>query len=117
VKLKLVVFVAALSIAGCTCEPLVNAPDGGKAGGTAGGTAGGGTGGGAAGGEAGGDAGGGAGGGNGGGSATTQFTQFVRDLIDSDTSETTTPRADADYRALPDDAPIVYPPSFFDGGQ
>lgn len=54
-----------------------------------------------------------------GGSAggATQFTQYVRDLVNSDTTETASPRPAGEFLALPDDAPITFPTTFFDGGQ
>jgi hypothetical protein len=41
----------------------------------------------------------------------------VRTLIVTGTNDTTQPRPQSEYAALPDDAPITYPASFFDGGQ
>jgi hypothetical protein len=147
--------------AGCSCEPIISAPDGGTGGGAAGGRAGGAAGGmaggaaggmaggaaggmaggaaggmaggaaggmaggaaggmagGAAGGMAGGAAGGAAGGTAGGaaGGAATQFTQFARDLINTRTTASALPADAGEFQGLPDDAPITYPPSFFDGG-
>ena len=138
------VFVMAAVTSGCSCEPLVSPPDGGTGGGTAGGstaggmtaggmagggsaggmTAGGMAGGGTAGGDAGGMAGGGSAGGMAGGSAggmagggsATQFTQFARDLINSDTTASALPRASSQFLTLPDDMPITFPTTFFDGG-
>jgi hypothetical protein len=70
--------------------------------------------GGAAGGSAGGAAGGMAGGAAGG--STTQFTQFARDIVNSDTTASALPRPQAEFINLPDTAPITFPSSFFDGG-
>jgi len=96
---------------------------GGTAGGDAGGMAGGGSAGGMAGGSAGGMAGGSAGGmaggsagGMAGGGSATQFTQFARDLINSDTTASALPRASSQFLTLPDDMPITFPTTFFDGG-
>ena len=122
-----------LSLGACNCSG-DGGPDGGMGGGggTAGGSAGGGSAGGgsAGGGSAGGGAGGGsAGGGTGGGSAgggsagggaggggPVQFTQFARNLINSDTTGSTLPRQAAEFATLPDDMPITFPAAFFDGG-
>ena len=122
-SLRKVIAIAMLAMAwsGCSCDPIIAPPDGGSAGGSAGGSNGGGAGGGTAGGgTAGGAMGGGVGGGSGGGTAggagTTQFTQYVRELIVTGTSDTAQPRPASEWQALPDDAPITYPQSFFDGG-
>jgi hypothetical protein len=56
------------------------------------------------------------GGGAGGGGAAPQFTQYVRDLIDSSTTATATPRPASEWQTLDDSMPITFPPSFFDGG-
>lgn len=126
--------IAASSLQACSCEPLVPNPDGGMTGGgsgttgggdgmTGGGTATGGgdgmTGGGTA--TGGGDGMTGGGTGTGGGSGTgggtaTQFTEFARALIVNETNGTASPRAAAEFTALPDDAPIAFSPEFFDGG-
>ncbi|MBE2253734.1 MAG: hypothetical protein IAE78_29665 [Myxococcus sp.] len=45
-----------------------------------------------------------------------QFTQFVRDLVNTDTTASAVPRPSAQFLTLPDDAPITFPGSFFDGG-
>jgi hypothetical protein len=100
---------------GCSCEPLVPSPTGGGGGMTGGGTA---TGGG------GGAMGGGAGGGGGDVDAGVdagvvdagQFTEYVRDLINTGTNNSAGPRNAAEYGAFPDDAPIGYTQGFFDGG-
>jgi hypothetical protein len=121
---------------GCSCEPLVPSPTGGGGGMTGGGTA---TGGGAAGGGGGGVATGGGGGATGGGGGAMgggagggggdvdagvdagvvdagQFTEYVRDLINTGTNNSAGPRNAAEYGAFPDDAPIGYTQGFFDGG-
>lgn len=135
-KLLLIMLISGVW-AGCSCDPIITSPDGGSGGGSGGGRAGGagggngggtagGSGGGSAGGTAGGTAGG-AGGGTAGGAAggsaggtaggnNTQFTQYVRDQINTNTSPTATPRPATEWQALPDNAPITYPGSFFDGG-
>ncbi len=121
---------AAVVGSGCSCEPLVPAPDGGMGGGSGGGVMGGGGGatgggtgggggavgggGGATGGGGGGGGGGGAGGG--GGVVPVQFTEYVRNLIVTGTNGTSQPRDGGEFLALPDDAPITYSQGFFDGG-
>ena len=126
---------------GCSCDPLVSPPDGGG-GGTGGGSMGGGGGatgggggatgggggatgggggatgggGGATGGGGGATGGGGGATGGGGGAAPVQLTEYVRNLIVTGTNGTSPARADAEFRTLPDDAPITYSPGFFDGG-
>ena len=119
---------------GCSCDPLVSPPDGGG-GGTGGGSMGGGGGatgggggatgggggatgggGGATGGGGGATGGGGGATGGGGGTATVQLTEYVRDLIVTGTNGTSQARPEAEFRALPDDAPITYSAGFFDGG-
>jgi hypothetical protein len=101
----------AVAFSACSCDPVIAPPDGGTGGGA---TAGGGTGG-SGGGAAAGGSGGGMGGGAGGGAAT-QFTEYVRALIATGTSDTGSPRAEAEWGTLPDDAPITFSPAFFDGG-
>jgi hypothetical protein len=100
---------AAGGMAGGAAGGMAGGAAGGMAGGAAGGMAGG-----AAGGMAGGAAGGTAGGAAGG--AATQFTQFARDLINTRTTASALPADAGEFQGLPDDAPITYPPSFFDGG-
>lgn len=55
-------------------------------------------------------------GGAAGGVAAMQFTQFARDIVNSDTTRTALPRPAAQFLTLPDDAPITFPGTFFDGG-
>ena len=101
---------------GCSCEPLVQPPDGGTGGSGGGGATGGGTGGGATGGGTGGGATGGGGGTGGGGAATVQLTEYVRNLIVTGTNGTTQARMGSEFLTLPDDAPITYSQGYFDGG-
>ena len=113
-----VLALGAMTGTGCSCEPLVNPPDGGSGGG---GATGGGTGGGAVGGGGGATGGGGGvtgggGGATGGGGGAVQFTEYVRDLIVTGTNGTTAARPPTEFNALPDDAPITYSAGFFDGG-
>ena len=133
---------SAMAGTGCSCEPLVPAPDGGSGGGSGGGSVGGGGGsvgggggsvgggggslgggggstgggGGATGGGGGSTGGGGGAMGGGGGTAAVQFTEYVRGLIVTGTNGTTPPRPPSEFQALPDDAPIGYSQGFFDGG-
>ena len=46
----------------------------------------------------------------------TQFTEYVRNQIVTNTSATATPRPASEFQGLPDDAPITFSPGFFDGG-
>ena len=50
------------------------------------------------------------------GGGAVQLTEYVRTLIVTGTDGTTQPRPATEFQALPDDAPITYSPSFFDGG-
>ncbi len=105
-KLAMVGLVVAWSA--CTCQPLVDAPDGGGTGGggaTGGGTA---TGGGSA-------SGGGNATGGGGGAAEVDagsFTDFVKAIIATDTNETALPRLASEFQNLPDDHTGTFPGYF-----
>jgi hypothetical protein len=88
-----------LTCAACTCQPLVDPPD---AGGAGGGTA---TGGGSA-------TGGGTGAGGGTAADAGSFTDFVKAIIASDTTETATPRPASEFQNLPDDHAATFPGYF-----
>jgi hypothetical protein len=48
--------------------------------------------------------------------STTQFTQFARDLINTRTSASALPADAGEFNNLPDDMPVNFPGTFFDGG-